>query len=676
MKRTLSLLLLAVCATIVCAKEPQRPTSYNYQRGVEAVNNNDDEEGKKYLEQEIADNPKNGYAYAWLAGVQLRNDEIGSAISMLTNAIKYIPKADKYYHAWANKTLSGIYYDLNDTVKCLDYATRAVKAEPKNIEWWRFRGVLYLQFEQYDHAMADFNELILLDPTAINGYMWKGKTYYELKQYEKAIEQYQQAGKLATRPFIYSNIAESQIALHRYEEAADNIINALKEEHFEELATELIADASEELTNELMPRFNVQINANPNSLEWLMYQLYLYRANKNYEQAILCTEKIKELDADPYFDAILSSLYQEMGDFVSALPYAKTAYTADTTETDYISQLASTYSDLDSLEQCLQIYHSYIEQYPESAAAYHMRAQCHFHLGNYETAITDYTTAIALNADDSFARYMRGRTHYIMGDTIKANKDFQRVVEDTKNTIETAFALIFLNRHEEARTMVDSILVADSVEHSERYNMACCYSLLGDIEMAFTLLEEQLKDGYVQFNHIRRDIDFIPLRGERLDSLLSIYETKVQERISAFKGEEIADNNNERVVEIPFTKAGGVTKVDCTINNLPLNFIFDTGASDVTISQVEANFMYKNGYLDARDIVGKKTYQVATGAIAIGTTIILKQIEFGGLILRDVRASVVETQNAPLLLGQTVLQRLGKIEIDNTQRILKITTNQ
>ena len=676
MKRTLYVLLLAVCATIVCAKEPQRPTSYNYQRGVEAVNNDQDEESEKYLNQELADNPKNGYAYAWLAGVELRKDETGSAISMLNKAIKYIPKADKYYHAWANKTLASIYYDLNDTIQCLDYATRAVKAEPKNIEWWRFRGVLYLEFEQYDHAMADFDKVIQLDPTAINGYMWKGKTYYELKQYEKAIEQYQYAGKLATRSFIYSNIAESQVALHRYEEAANNIINALKEEHFEDLATDLLADANEDLTAELMPRLNVQINANPNSLEWSMYQLYLYRANKNYEQAILCTEKIKELDVDPYFDAILSSLYQDMGDFASALPYAQAAYISDSTETDYISQLASIYSDLDSLEQYIKIYNAYIAQYPESNAAYHMRAQCHFHTGNYETAITDYSTAIALDADDTYARYMRGRAHYIMGDSLKANKDFQRVVEDTKNTVETVFALIFLGRQEEARALTDSILLADSVEHSERYNMACSYSLLGETELAFTTLEEELKDGYVQFNHIRRDVDFAPLRGQRLDSLLAIYETQVQQRIHAFKGEETKENSEERVVEIPFTKAGGVTKVDCTINDLPLNFIFDTGASDVTISQVEANFMYKNGYLDSRDIVGKKTYQVATGAIAVGTSIILKEIELGGLILRDVRASVVETQNAPLLLGQTVLQRLGKIEIDNAKRILKITTNQ
>ncbi len=676
MKRIVSLLLLAVCATFVCAKEPQRPTSYNYQRGVEAVNNDQDEEAEKYLNQELADNPKNGYAYAWLAGIELRKDEIGSAISMLNNSIKYIPKADKYYHAWANKTLSGIYYDLNDTIKCIDYATRAVKSEPKNIEWWRFRGVLYLEFEQYDNAIADFDEMIRLNPNAENGYMWKGKTYYQLKQYDKAIEQYQYAGKLATRSYIYSNLAESQIQLQYYEEAADNIIKAFKEEHFEDLATDLLANANEELTAELMPRLNVQINANPNSLEWYMYKLYLYRANKNYEQAILCTEKIKELDADPYFDAILSSLYRNMGDFATALHYAQVAYAADTTETDYMEQLTNVYSDLDSLEQCLQIYDSYIAQYPESEAAYHRRAQTHFLAGNYTSAIDDYTTTITLDTKDTYARYMRGRAHYIMGDTLKANKDFQRVVEDTNDAIETVFALIFLGSHEEARHLADSILIADSVEHSERYNIACSYSMLGETELAFTALEEELKDGYVQFNHIRRDVDFIPLHGERLDSLLSIYENKVQARIRDFKEEESVDTTEEKVVEIPFTKTGGVTKVECTINNLPLNFIFDTGASDVTISQVEANFMYKNGYLDSRDIVGKKTYQVATGAIAVGTTIILKEIEFGGLILRDVRASVVETQNAPLLLGQTVLQRLGKIEIDNTQRILKITTNQ
>jgi predicted aspartyl protease len=51
----------------------------------------------------------------------------------------------------------------------------------------------------------------------------------------------------------------------------------------------------------------------------------------------------------------------------------------------------------------------------------------------------------------------------------------------------------------------------------------------------------------------------------------------------------------------------------------------------------------------------------------------LRRVNFGGLELDNVRASVVRNQKAPLLLGQSVLGRLGKIEIDNTNRKLKIT---
>ncbi len=45
----------------------------------------------------------------------------------------------------------------------------------------------------------------------------------------------------------------------------------------------------------------------------------------------------------------------------------------------------------------------------------------------------------------------------------------------------------------------------------------------------------------------------------------------------------------------------------------------------------------------------------------------------GGLTLNNIRASVTKGQSAPLLIGQTVLSRLGKIEIDNTRNVLKIT---
>ena len=56
--------------------------------------------------------------------------------------------------------------------------------------------------------------------------------------------------------------------------------------------------------------------------------------------------------------------------------------------------------------------------------------------------------------------------------------------------------------------------------------------------------------------------------------------------------------------------------------------------------------------------------------------IILRKVVFGGLELSNIKASVVHNQKAPLLLGQSVLSQLGKVEIDNTKKVLRITHMQ
>ena len=54
----------------------------------------------------------------------------------------------------------------------------------------------------------------------------------------------------------------------------------------------------------------------------------------------------------------------------------------------------------------------------------------------------------------------------------------------------------------------------------------------------------------------------------------------------------------------------------------------------------------------------------------------LKDVKLGSLHLNNIKASVVRNQVAPLLLGQSVLSKLGKIEIDNTKKVLRITHKQ
>jgi clan AA aspartic protease (TIGR02281 family) len=136
--------------------------------------------------------------------------------------------------------------------------------------------------------------------------------------------------------------------------------------------------------------------------------------------------------------------------------------------------------------------------------------------------------------------------------------------------------------------------------------------------------------------------------------------------------QSLSSTSDDDVSEIPFSKESGVYKVKCKINGLPLHFVFDTGASDVTLSMVEASFMMKNGYLSGNDVIGNQLYMNADGDVNVGTVINLKDVNFGGQSLKNVRASVVRNQKAPLLLGQSVLGRLGKIEIDNQKQVLII----
>lgn len=119
-------------------------------------------------------------------------------------------------------------------------------------------------------------------------------------------------------------------------------------------------------------------------------------------------------------------------------------------------------------------------------------------------------------------------------------------------------------------------------------------------------------------------------------------------------------------------KEGGVSIVPCKVNGLNLSFIFDTGASDVTISLTEASFMLKNGYLKKEDIIGSEKYFDATGNISEGIVINLREIEIEGLKLQNVKASIVKTLNAPLLLGQSALSKLGTIKLDLEKNQLTI----
>jgi aspartyl protease family protein len=108
----------------------------------------------------------------------------------------------------------------------------------------------------------------------------------------------------------------------------------------------------------------------------------------------------------------------------------------------------------------------------------------------------------------------------------------------------------------------------------------------------------------------------------------------------------------------------GVYYVPCKINGMEMQFIFDTGASDISMSAAEAIVLYKHGKLNEDDFIGSQQYQIADGSIHEGMLVELKTVEIGNRKLTNVRASIVDYLDAPLLLGQSALSKFGKISID------------
>ncbi len=154
------------------------------------------------------------------------------------------------------------------------------------------------------------------------------------------------------------------------------------------------------------------------------------------------------------------------------------------------------------------------------------------------------------------------------------------------------------------------------------------------------------------------------------DKITAIGKSK---KIEISKKIEVSSSSNGNIKKIKLNKTFGNTyEIPCKVNGLKMDFIFDTGASEVSISLTEALFMFKNGYLKESDITGTQNYSIANGDIVEGTTIIIRKLEFEGVELHNIKASISHEMKAPLLLGQSALSQLGTIQIDYKNDILTI----
>jgi aspartyl protease family protein len=122
---------------------------------------------------------------------------------------------------------------------------------------------------------------------------------------------------------------------------------------------------------------------------------------------------------------------------------------------------------------------------------------------------------------------------------------------------------------------------------------------------------------------------------------------------------------------ISLKKDGTLYTLPVELNDvLKIDFIFDSGASDVSISPDVASTLLKAGTIKESDWLQGAYYKFADGSIAKSKRFKIKSLKIGDRVIKNVPCSISNSLDAPMLLGQSVLSKFGKYTFDNVNQKL------
>ena len=135
--------------------------------------------------------------------------------------------------------------------------------------------------------------------------------------------------------------------------------------------------------------------------------------------------------------------------------------------------------------------------------------------------------------------------------------------------------------------------------------------------------------------------------------------------------DELTFGVDKKISILKVKKNNGVYSVPVELNGvLKIDFIFDSGASDVSISPDVALTLLRTGTIKKEDWLEGAYYKFADGSIAKSKRFKLSSLKVGNKVITNVNCSISNSIDAPMLLGQSVLSKFGKYTFDNVNQKL------
>ena len=680
-----------ILALPACAQKSSDNGNYNIQRAMEALRDDNDEEAALgFLKAQLDSTPDNPNALLLKGRIEYGREEYGAALKDIAHGEKYNSyKKTGIYQSTFTWWRYRIYNALGrqrDALSAMEMTysqARREKRDAEDIQSIRFDlASAYYRLDRYSDAEKVYNDMLKADEADEEAMVGLARNRIATEDYAEAVRLLEEAvGLDSDYSATYKFLTRAYDAMGEQKKAVDAALDYARKDDdypFEEVAKIL---AKKPVYAE------AQLKSRMSSDDWFGYRFLMAEfcdATRNYLGVVDTYTSIM----DEYGEE--ARLLEERGDAFSKLGFMELAMADYTREVEMdgdnvaaIASMAYGERNLGHYDKSAELYSKAAAKRPDVGYLWYAKGWSEEYAGDEDAAFEDFKQGCEVDEDYLYTFLKRAEQYLKRGETEKAREDLEFLVQrDTvlseANTI--YYALHLLGRDDEALDWMDRIIANDPDDSGNWYDRACLLSLMGRRDEAVEAFGTAIDKGFRRYVHARDDHDLIPLHEmpsfqAQLERMRSLIESGLKEyrKTHPAKKAAAADSGEGVTSEVQMRKQyGGTYEVPCSINGLALNMVFDTGASDVTISKVEADFMLKNDYLSGSDVKGKRYYQVADGGLSEGTVVTLKEVRIGDAVLHNVDASVVRSQKAPLLLGESVLQKFGTFTVDNVNSKLII----
>ncbi|MDE6083060.1 MAG: tetratricopeptide repeat protein [Muribaculaceae bacterium] len=228
MKQILVILLVLTSLFMVAKPKESMTDSYNLQRGYEEGSKGNYDAALEYFNKEVRENPKNGFAYLGIAGVQFEKKHFDEVLDAVNKAIRLLPKKQNTLLSTAYLLRGQTMLEAQDTVAAYSDMAKAISIDPTFADAYEKRGQLFYEQNRYQESNADYTQLIKVNPGSVMGYMGLGRNAQAQERYDDAISQYDKVIQMyPDYSSGYSFRAESYLSKKEYLKAIDDICKAL-----------------------------------------------------------------------------------------------------------------------------------------------------------------------------------------------------------------------------------------------------------------------------------------------------------------------------------------------------------------------------------------------------------------------------------------------------------------